>query len=295
MAVSLGVAAGVGDIAEEHYSLSERAVQLLMGFVTSLLAVPAIIFLRTKRDRRPLSGLGIPDLQSSIRTFGLGVGITFAAAVTVGSIAYVLGGMTIVGVDWPTLLGWLAITAVFGFFYEALPEELTLRGYTFTNLNAKLTAGHAAAVSLVLFCFVPVGANAMRWIVTSASNIEGQAFRITPEGETAVVYFSMLLAFGYALHVARLATGSIWTGVGLHLAFLLINRQINSGTDRDTGLIIEVSMSSLILPAYLTLTIIAFSIMAHVRGAPINWQHIDAPSGPASPERRATIGSRQAT
>jgi membrane protease YdiL (CAAX protease family) len=41
------------------------------------------------------------------------------------------------------------------FLYEALPEELTLRGYAYRNLNATLRRWTASLVVVLLFLMVP--------------------------------------------------------------------------------------------------------------------------------------------
>ena len=99
----------------------------------SAVVVPAILLLRRRVDRAPLAGLGwsLPAVRACL--VGAGAAATASTATWVG--AWLLGWITVVRVDAGALAIFLAVNTVVLTGYEALPEELSVRGYAWTSLH----------------------------------------------------------------------------------------------------------------------------------------------------------------
>jgi membrane protease YdiL (CAAX protease family) len=155
MAFSLGAANAIGDTVQTKFGTNGAELQLVRGTICSLLAVSLIVLFRRRIDRRSMEGLGLPGLQNSLSTFGLGVLLTGGAAVATFGLGGAWGWVTFGTVSWSALLVFISTNTVVAFLYEALPEELTLRGYTYRNLNATLRRWTASLVVVLLFLMVP--------------------------------------------------------------------------------------------------------------------------------------------
>lgn len=107
------------------------------------------------------------------------------------------------------ILGNLVIAAL----YEALPEELTLRGLVYSGLRMRLPVIFAYIGQVILFVLVPV-------TVLALQELTG----ITAGGAITVEYVILLLCFGVTLQLWRSLTDSLWASIGFHLAYLGISR-----------------------------------------------------------------------
>lgn len=113
----------------------------------------------------------------------------------------------------PGLFAAIAAQLVIAALYEALPEELTLRGLVYSGLRMRLPAVLAYLGQIGLFVMVPVTVNALqRWT--------GQTTGV----DITLDYIILLLAFGITLQLWRSLTGSLWASIGFHLAYLTLSR-----------------------------------------------------------------------
>ncbi|TGJ95866.1 hypothetical protein DLJ96_08690 [Actinotalea fermentans ATCC 43279 = JCM 9966 = DSM 3133] len=263
MGVGLGASVALGVAAAEAWGLDGFLARLVPALLVTLLVVPTILFLRRRVDGRPLRGIGLVGPLTAVRTAVLGFGVVLAAAVVV------LGGATAVGwLSWGAvepgdLLLFLLTNTLIALLYEAVPEEVSLRGYVLTTLRSRYARWVAIAVTTALFLAaastsVVVGAGLTRLL-----GVEPFPWGVAPAGEDPVSYFMLLAAFGLMLAYAREAdpTASVWTCVGAHLAFLTVNRVVLSAT--GTG--VEVDLASpdvlLLVPLYVGLAIVAFAFL----------------------------------
>ncbi|GAA4007154.1 hypothetical protein GCM10022247_31390 [Allokutzneria multivorans] len=228
------------------------------ALVCSAIAVPLIVLLRKRVDRQPLSDL---DVRWSARSFGLGVLVTASAAtITIGT-ATALGLLRWGPVDLLALVGFLGTNALIAFALEALPEELAFRGYVFQNLRSRHRPGWAMFFTTALFMIAPGLSTVVSFGVSTLLGRSAQPPSIAPVGEEPVSYLPLLALFGYTLLVARIATGSLWTNIALHLTFLSVNRIV---LGRASGAPVEILAPEALLavPAYLVLTVVAFKLIA---------------------------------
>lgn len=105
------------------------------------------------------------------------------------------------------------VNVCFAFLYEALPEELTMRGLVYSGLRAKLPAFLAYVGQLLLFVSVPVTVNLLQ-----------QLIGMEPGVVINTDYVILLLAFGTVLQLLRSVTDSLWASIGFHLGYLEISR-----------------------------------------------------------------------
>jgi membrane protease YdiL (CAAX protease family) len=273
LAIGLGMASAVGDIGEVRLGMSGTARQALQGLVCSAVTVALIVLLRRRLDRRSLQGLGLPGVRESLRTFGLGVLATAAAAAVVFGLGAAVGWLRLTVVSWSTILGFLVTNTAIAFLFEALPEELALRGYTYRNLNVRLRRWTASILTIALFLLAPGAASVVQAAVMAMVAGRAASIGLTPAGMDPVSYLVLLTVFGAALIAARIATGSLWACIGLHLTFLAVNRTVLAG-EVATG--VSASMATpdaiLLIPGYVLLAAGGFLAVARLRGRRIGWR-----------------------
>ncbi|OMF89170.1 CPBP family glutamic-type intramembrane protease [Paenibacillus sp. FSL R7-0273] len=173
----------------------------------------------------------VPAVYIIRRRFQLTMGLM---PLTSGAILHLLGGaalgviMAVLGFLITGLLGWITIeewhlsidlilsmsfNLCIAFLYEALPEELSLRGIVYSGLRLRLPNYAAYMGQLLLFVLVPLTVNVLQSLV----GIEKGNF-INWE------YVILLVCFGTVLQQLRSLTGSLWASIGFHLSYLEIAR-----------------------------------------------------------------------
>lgn len=123
---------------------------------------------------------------------------------------------------WTTIIEWhfsvdlliaVAFNICIAFLYEALPEELSMRGIVYSGLRLRLPAYAAYGAQVLLFVLVPVTVNQLQaWSGMGRGNIINADYVI------------MLVCFGTVLQLWRSLTGSLWASIGFHLAYLTMAR-----------------------------------------------------------------------
>lgn len=248
--------------------------QLARALVCAAIAVALIVLLRKGVDRLPMAGLGLTGLGKSVRSFALGVAVTGGSAAAMFALGTALGWLRWSAADWPVLLRFLALNLVIAFLFEALPEELTMRGYVYRSLNAGLRRWTAALLTTVLFLIVPAAATVVQAVAAALLGNRPVIPSIAPGGQDPVEYLVLLAFFGFALVVARIATGSLWTNIALHLTFLSANRITVAGESYDSGLSTQTTTPDalLLIPLYLLLSAAIFVALARLRGRRMGWR-----------------------
>ncbi|WP_208588715.1 CPBP family intramembrane glutamic endopeptidase [Gracilibacillus suaedae] len=137
-------------------------------------------------------------------------------------------GLAFLGIFLATSLGWISIekwhtpdqwliallvNMGIAFLYEALPEELALRGFVFDILRYRFATWAAVLLQTLLFLSVPLTTTLLQVLIG-----------LSPGNSINVGYIMLILLFGICLQLLRLWTGSLWTAIGFHLAYLEITR-----------------------------------------------------------------------
>ncbi|MGH3846835.1 MAG: CPBP family glutamic-type intramembrane protease [Pseudonocardiaceae bacterium] len=269
MAVALGASTALGTAVTRQLDVTGTAAKLVPAVLCSAIAVAIVLTLRVRWDRRPLAGIGLTGPRTSIGAFLLGVTVTLGSATVVLAAATVVGWLHWTSVDGPRLLLFVLVSGVISLLFEALPEELTLRGYTWTSLRERHRAAIATVVTTALFLAVPAASTLVHAGISTALGGTPSPIGIAPPGEDPLSYLILLLMFGLTLIAARTATASwsVWTCIGTHLTFLTVNRVTLFGQQRGAGWSAEPTTPDaiLLIPAYLGVTTLAYLTIAYLR------------------------------
>ncbi|WP_405063861.1 CPBP family glutamic-type intramembrane protease [Kribbella sp. NBC_01505] len=249
-AVAMGFALGCSITVSE--AVHNRFLPAMVCFVVAVLLI---------RPFRRSQELG---LRNAAR------GLLSGFVVTGGSAVLVLGAGTLAGwISWGKfephrVLLFLLTNTIIALLLEALPEELSLRGHTWTALRSRYRGFLAALGTTVLFLLVPGIASAVQLVLGTIFELDTQELSLVPPGQDPVSYVFLLTIFGFTLVAARAATGSLWASVATHLTFLTVNRLTVDGAERDAGWSANlVSQDVLLLvPAYLVLAAVGYYVQS---------------------------------
>ncbi|KYG28725.1 CPBP family intramembrane glutamic endopeptidase [Priestia endophytica] len=213
-----------GTIAEQQFNVSRNIRLFIQGIVMSGLVVPTILYLYQRVYQ--LTGIKPKKpVYSWKKAYHFITGVLLA--ITLASlgfiIAYSQGWITIE--QWYTPNYWLTallINMVIAFLYEALPEELALRGIIYDVLRHRFVAWLAVLVQTLLFLSVPIVVNQIQ-----------AAVGLAPGNSINLSYIILILCFGICLQLLRLWTKSLWTTMGFHLTYLEISRFVISPNGYD--------------------------------------------------------------
>ncbi|MFB7917382.1 type II CAAX prenyl endopeptidase Rce1 family protein [Streptomyces sp. NPDC056061] len=265
MAVALGVGTGFGPALADAAGLDGLSARLLPAALVTVVAVPLIL-----RGARPRV-LGFGGVGPSLRAFLVGVGVTAASA------ALVLGAGTAAGMlDWRrldpvVLIGFLVSNTAVALLLEALPEETTLRGHTWTALRGRFGGMVSALGTTAVFLLVPGVSTVVQAGTAWLAGSEPPPVGLAPGGQNPVDYLVLLTVFGLMLVAARtaLAEAPLWTAIGAHLTFLTVNRAVLEGDARGAGLSVEQTTPDavLLVPAYLVVASVGFVVCGRFRDA----------------------------
>lgn len=183
-----------------------RAVESLVG---GALGVFLVVSACRVLDGRTLASIGFDLTRRDLRAFGVGAGLWTGLAAVGLLVGSLIGAFEVTfGPPTRTMVGWLLLQVFLVFTYEAVPEELAMRGYIYTNLSERTHRWLAVlgqAVFFMLWAFALVGLLQALGVRTSW----------TVDIDRAILF----LTFGLSLAFVRLWTGSLWGSIGYHLAF----------------------------------------------------------------------------
>ncbi|WP_433749486.1 CPBP family glutamic-type intramembrane protease [Paenibacillus amylolyticus] len=194
-------------------STEEWMIHLTQAVVITSIVLPLLLLIRRhfhmKSVLLPLTGKSIVHLLS---------GAIFAT-----SLAFM--GLVIASMNnWITITEWhfsaelllaVVLNSCIAFLYEALPEELSMRGMVYDGLRyrLRLPVFFAYVIQVLLFLLVPISVSLLQELVgMDAGN------RITLD------YMILLLTYGITLQLLRSLTGSLWASIGFHIAYLEVAR-----------------------------------------------------------------------
>lgn len=210
LAIFLGIAQLADLVAGPRYDLGRH---IIMAFATSAIVVPFIVMVRRAFDKEPFTRLSLAVDASAVKPFLVGALSWFVPFVMGLALVTGLGLAQIEALaTWGEILAFIPLLMVLVFLLEALPEELAFRGYLQSNLGKIVEPWLAVTIQAALFGSWGVAI----WLIT--------------EGGIDVAHASMFYVVGAILGVVRLVTGSLWTGIGVHVAFqtaaqLLLNAE----------------------------------------------------------------------
>ncbi|HEY0692146.1 MAG TPA: CPBP family glutamic-type intramembrane protease [Kribbella sp.] len=250
MAIALGTASALG-------SALDAAPTVIARLIPALLCASIAVLLVKLLHRGSMTSLG---LTGGIGPFLLGIAVTGGSAALLFGLATIADWLAWGPFDLPAVLLFLLTNGVVALLLEALPEELTLRGYTWTALRSSHSGTVAALGTTGLFLLVPGGASVVQAGVGALAGSPAPSPGLAPPGEDPASYLFLLTVFGLTLVAARAATGSLWTSIATHLTFLTVNRLTLYGDQRGAGWSVELVQPDAILlvPAYLLLTALIY-------------------------------------
>lgn len=202
-AILLAIFAGKSLLATWLFGAGYRLDRhIFMAISTSALVVPIIVLARRYLDREPFADLGLALDASAFKPLLVGALAWFAPFLLGLGICVAFGLVQVSALaDWSDILAFLPLLLLLVLLLEALPEELAFRGYLQTNLGKLVEPWLAVTIQAALFGTWGVAL----WIIAS--------------GGIEPAHASMFYVMGAILGMLRIITGSVWTGIGLHLAF----------------------------------------------------------------------------
>ena len=262
MGLALAVAGWVGAFTGASAG-SDQPVGTRVTFAAAICVsvVTLILVLRRCIDRAPVAPIGLTGLSSDARGFALGAATVLASGAVVGGALSLLGWLRWAEFDAASLLSFLVANTVVALLFEAIPEEVAIRGYALSALRSSFRPFAAAALGIVAFLLVPIIALSVGWGLSLTHG--GSAFVLAPDGQDAISYYVMLAAFGLMLTYARDATitATVWTCIGAHIAWLTVNRIVLGGA---AGIELELRAGAemVFFTIYTSVAVIAFSLYA---------------------------------
>ncbi|HSM08429.1 MAG TPA: CPBP family glutamic-type intramembrane protease [Gemmatimonadota bacterium] len=268
--VALGLAGWTGEYVESALGFGYYARYGLQALIMTGLIVPGILWMRRNLDRAPLAGLGLPDVGTSVRSAAIGMGFIALPLVAIVVLAQLLGWADVSFNTGNGVLG-AALFGVFTvIFFEALPEELAFRGYIYRNLNTRMSRWSAGAVAVALFVLLPVV------LVTFEERVLGMDVVVGGASGLTGGYLITMVIFGSFVQYLRILTGTVWTSVGFHFAFVYINRLIGPGPNDliQFGDVTAPGAMQITAIAIVGLLFIGAIAYPWIRGRPVGWKDV---------------------
>ena len=211
------------------FSFEPGEVAVVQALLVSAMVVPAVIVLRRKIDRKSLGGLGLA--RRSVRPAAIGVSVGLGTACIVWLPALWVGWLAIERVDLAQLLMFIVVNTFVLFLYEALPEELALRGYAWTAVSESWRPFVATIVVTALFPLSSTVISVMHTASALPLGVETSGIALVPPGNDPVAYFLQLILFGLALCAARRIPipGALAICIAFHVVQLSVNRVLLGG------------------------------------------------------------------
>lgn len=204
-------------------------IPILQAVLASSIVVPAIVALRTKLDRQALAGMGVSRRWAPAALVGVVIGVGVGLLVWVPAAGF--GWIRIERIDTATLLAFLAINTFVLLLYEAVPEELALRGYGWTTVRDRWVPFVATITVTVLFCLSSALISLFKTASALIFGAETNGIALVPPGIDPTAYLLQILLFGLVLIAARSLPlpGALFAAIAFHLTQLTVNRVILGG------------------------------------------------------------------
>ena len=189
----------------EHGRTAQRIAQGVLASAGVLALVAALL----RRDRLGWDVAGWPDRAGAVlRAFAAGAALWLLPAAAGVALCLALGWATLSPVAGPAQLAMtLPAVALAAFLFDALPEELALRGYVQGLVGRRAAAWVALFVQLAVFV-------AFAWAVGALD---------TPQQWMFVPGLGLILGY------ARALSGQVWTCIGIHWAWMTSTQWLLGG------------------------------------------------------------------
>ncbi|AVK86906.1 CPBP family intramembrane metalloprotease [Lysinibacillus sp. B2A1] len=215
LVASLFLASLSGELSAQLFDASRDFQNFIKGLVMSGLVVPIVLYLYQHVYRMTGVKPSTP-VYSWKRLYHLFTGVFIAISLV--SLGFIIAGYQgwIIIEEWHVPNQWygaLLINIIFAFFYEALPEELGLRGLLYDVLRQRFATWLSVLLQTLLFVAVTIAVALIQALVG-----------LPPGVSINIFYIILIFCFGICLQLLRLWTGSLWTSIGFHLAYLEIMR-----------------------------------------------------------------------
>ena len=179
--------------------------QLSAGLLMSALVLALVAWLR-HRERLSWDIIGHLSAGRNLRAFAMGAGLWLLPAAIGTAVCVALGWSSISFRAPPAqVLAALPLLALTVLLVEALPEEFAIRGWAQGLAARRYPQWAALLLQAALFV-------AMAWLA-GAMQSAGQ--------------WMFLPGFALILGYARALTGSVWTSIGVHFAWMTTSQLIN--------------------------------------------------------------------
>ena len=244
-----------------HGPLTERAVQAV---TVGALAIPPLLILRRRLGESSRRQGHYPSF-AWIRPAAIAAGVGLGTAAVTWAPAVWAGWVRLAGLSVPQLLIFLAVNTLIALLYEALPEELALRGYAWESLRRNFRPIIATAVVTGLFCVTYTGISAVQTGSALLFGVRADGISFAADGTDPFAYLLQISFFGLALIAARSlpVPGALAAAVSFHLVHLTVNRLLFGGLGGfDTGVEVSVTpdVSGLVL-VHIVLSGLAFALL----------------------------------
>lgn len=229
LCAGIGIAITISRFISDLFQAPAAVLAVLQAVLVSALVVPSIVWLRRRKDRQSVTSLG---MSWRIGTpVGIGVGVALVSAALVWLPAFAAGWIRFDSLNLGELVIFLIINITVLFLYEALPEELALRGYAWANVASSWSPFAATLIVTGLFSFSAALISVFQTGSAILLNVEAQGLGLAPAGNDPIVYFVQLIVFGLALCAARRipVMGALTIAIAFHVVQLTITRVLLGG------------------------------------------------------------------
>ena len=228
LCVGLGLSIGLVQRLDDSLRMPAAARFGLQAVFMSALVVPTILLMQSRRDRGSLRRLGWA--RPVMPPLALGVAVGLVSGLVAWLPAVLAGWVRVDHVDATGFAGFLALGGIVLVLYEALPEELALRGYAWTNLRDGWGTAIATAVTTALFPLTSLAAGLVAAAVVALLGGTPDPVLSFPGGDP-LAYVVQLVLFGLALVAARQTPlpGALFVAVAFHWTSLTVTRTLLGG------------------------------------------------------------------
>lgn len=203
----------IGESIERFFPLWENAKEIIQAVVMSFLVLPFTLYLYKKffATNKKISYLFSQPSKILI-------GFLFPVILSFFSL-FVMAELNWITLEkWNVSWQWMSIFFLnigIAFLYEALPEEIIMRGFIYDVLRQKLSILGSVVVQSIIFLAFSSG-NTLLLILTGLASTD--KFLELP-AELFLHFF-----FAISLALMRIYTDSLWSSIGFHLGYLVMAR-----------------------------------------------------------------------
>lgn len=212
----LFLAITVGKVVTWQFALGENGVDIVQAIAMSLIVIPITLYLykkllqQTNKSKKTAHSFSQPPQILTGLLFA--VGLAFVSLFVMDTLDWITLE------EWHSPLTWisaLALNLCIAFFYEALPEEIVMRGFIYDVLRQKLSTWTSVLIQAVIF----LAFSASNSLLLMLAGMIPTTSIVTLPSELILHFF-----FAVALALMRVWRGSLWASAGFHLGYLMMAR-----------------------------------------------------------------------